>query len=193
MPFLVTELIYSKGHRRKRRRERRNQFLDVEAEVDESEDENDDDDDELNELKDNFIADTHPDDAFDLPAGGDADDRRHRELDRRREMESSLDAEKQAEILRQRYAKTRSAKLGGDSAVVPKRLLLPSVDDPSIWAVKCKEGKEREVVFSITKRLEERFGTKDELSIISAFERANATAPIKGYIYVEAQRQAEIE
>ncbi|KFZ04699.1 hypothetical protein V501_09066 [Pseudogymnoascus sp. VKM F-4519 (FW-2642)] len=181
------------GHRRKRRRERRNQFLDVEAEVDESEDENDDDDDELNELKDNFIADTHPDDAFDLPAGGDADDRRHRELDRRREMESSLDAEKQAEILRQRYAKTRSAKLGGDSAVVPKRLLLPSVDDPSIWAVKCKEGKEREVVFSITKRLEERFGTKDELSIISAFERANATAPIKGYIYVEAQRQAEIE
>jgi transcription elongation factor SPT5 len=108
-------------------------------------------------------------------------------------MEASLDAEKQAEILRQRYAKSRTTKLGGDSAVVPKRLLLPSVDDPSIWAVRCKEGKEREAIFSIMKRIEERSGTKDELAITSAFERAGANAPIKGFIYVEAQRQAEIE
>lgn len=180
------------GHRRKRRRERRNQFLDVEAEVDESEDENDDDEDELNELKDGFIAETHPDDD-DLPAGRDIDDRRHRELDRRREMEASMDAEKQAEILRQRYAKTRKSNYGAADTAVPKRLLLPSVDDPSIWAVKCKEGKEREVIFSITKRIEERLGTKDQLAITSAFERANSNAPIRGYIYVEAQRQADIE
>jgi transcription elongation factor SPT5 len=182
-----------KGHRRKRRRERRNQFLDVEAEVDEDDEENEDDEDELNEIKDNFIADTHPDDLLDLPAGGETDDRRHRELDRRREMEASMDAEKQAEILRQRYAKSRTTRVGGESAVVPKRLLLPSVDDPSIWAVRCKEGKEREAIFSIMKRIEERSGTKDELSITSAFERAQASAPVKGFIYVEAQRQAEIE
>ena len=136
------ELTQPQGHRRKRRRERRNQFLDVEAEVDEDEDENDDDEDELDEIKNNFIADTHPDDLADLPEGGERDDRRHRELDRRREMEASLDAEKQAEILRQRYAtKNRAGRAMGDSAVVPKRLLLPSVDDPSIWAVRCKEGK----------------------------------------------------
>lgn len=181
------------GHRRKRRRERRNQFLDVEAEVDEDEDENDDDEDELNEIKDNFIADTHPDDLADLPAGGETDDRRHRELDRRREMEASLDAEKQAEILRRRYAnKNRAGRSSGDSAVVPKRLLLPSVDDPSIWAVRCKEGKEREAVFSIMKRIEERFGTKDELAITSAFERGGTQSTMKGFIYVEAQRQADI-
>lgn len=182
------------GHRRKRRRERRNQFLDVEAEVDEDEDENDDDEDELNEIKDNFIADTHPDDLADLPAGGETDDRRHRELDRRREMEASLDAEKQAEILRQRYAnRNRSGRgLGGDSAVVPKRLLLPSVDDPSIWAVRCKEGKEREAVFSIMKRIEERIGTKDELAITSAFERGGTQSTMKGFIYVEAQRQSDV-
>lgn len=181
------------GHRRKRRRERRNQFLDVEAEVDEDEDENDDDEDEINELKDNFIADTHPDDLADLPAGGETDDRRHRELDRRREMEASLDAEKQAEILRQRYAKqNRSGRGLGDSAVVPRRLLLPSVDDPSIWAVRCKEGKEREAVFSIMKRIEERMGTKDELGITCAFERGGTTSPMRGFIYVEAQRQADI-
>ncbi|KAA8577127.1 hypothetical protein EYC84_007128 [Monilinia fructicola] len=73
-------------------------FLDVEAEVDEDEDENEDDEDELNEMKDTFIADTHPDDMADLPDGGETDDRRHRDLDRRREMEASLDAEKQAEF-----------------------------------------------------------------------------------------------
>ena len=107
-------------------------------------------------------------------------------------MEASLDAEKQAEILRQRYGNRRPAKGFGDSAVVPKRLLLPSVDDPSIWAVRCKEGKEREVVFSIMKRIEERMGTKDELGITSAFERGGAQSVMKGYIYVEAQRQTDV-
>jgi len=107
-------------------------------------------------------------------------------------MEASLDAEKQAEILRQRYGNRRPAKGFGDSAVVPKRLLLPSVDDPSIWAVRCKEGKEREVIFSIMKRVEERMGTKDELDITSAFERGGAESVMKGYIYVEAQRQNDI-
>jgi len=107
-------------------------------------------------------------------------------------MEASLDAEKQAEILRQRYGNRRPAKGFGDSAVVPKRLLLPSVDDPSVWAVRCKEGKEREVVFSIMKRIEERMGTKDELGITCAFERGGAQSVMKGYIYVEAQRQTDV-
>ncbi|KAK6615858.1 hypothetical protein H4I95_01010 [Botrytis cinerea] len=173
------------GHRRKRRRDRRNVFLDVEAEVDEDEDENEDDEDELNEMNHTFIADTHPDDMADLPDGGETDDRRHRDLDRRREMEASLDAEKQAEILRQRYAnKGRSSRGTGDSAVVPKRLLLPSVDDPSIWAVRCKEGKEREAVFSIMKRIEERAGTKEELAITCAFERADILTAMDGLMNV---------
>lgn len=108
-------------------------------------------------------------------------------------MEASMDAEKQAEILRQRYAnKGRSGRGLGDSAVVPRRLLLPSVDDPSIWAVRCKEGKEREVVFSIMKRIEERMGTKEEVAITSAFERGGTTSTMKGFIYVEAQRQADV-
>lgn len=108
-------------------------------------------------------------------------------------MEASLDAEKQAEILRQRYAnRNRSGRATGDSAVVPKRLLLPSVDDPSIWAVRCKEGKEREAVFSVMKRIEERLGSKDELAITSAFERGGTQSTMKGFIYVEAQRQADI-
>ncbi|KAB5584735.1 transcription initiation protein spt5 [Coniochaeta sp. 2T2.1] len=177
------------GHRRKRmRRSRAARLFDIEAEVDD-EDEAEDDEKDGEEIED-FIDNAHPDDIADTERLD--DDRRHRELDRRREMEASLDAEKQAEILRQRYGNRRPAKGFGDSAVVPKRLLLPSVDDPSIWAVRCKEGKEREVIFTIMKKIEERMGTKDELGITAAFERGGVDSVMKGYIYVEARRQNDI-
>ncbi|CAK7216399.1 transcription elongation factor spt5 [Sporothrix curviconia] len=181
--------VQSSRHRRKRhKRDSRAAFFDIEAEVDD-EDEGEDDEKEGEEIGD-FIDNAHDDELEDNRRLN--DDRRHRELDRRRELEQSLDAEKQAEILRQRYGNRRPAKGLGDSAIVPRRLLLPSVEDPSIWAVRCKEGKEREVVFSIMKRVEERFGTKDELGITAAFERGGAQSVMKGYIYVEALRQTDI-
>ncbi|KAG9243648.1 hypothetical protein BJ878DRAFT_509901 [Calycina marina] len=181
------------GRSRKRRRGPRNMFVEDEAEVDEDEEDNEDDEDEHELIKDGFIdpEDNHDD----LPVGGETDDRRHRELDRRRELEASMDAEKQAEILRQRYskpAKGRGLGPGGNFTIVPKRLLLPSVEDPSIWAVRCKEGKEREAIFSIMKRIEERKGTKQELAITCAFERGGTHSTMKGYIYVEAHRQADV-
>ena len=76
-----------------------------------------------------------------------------------------------------------------DSIVIPKRLLLPSVDDPSIWGVKCKPGKEREIILGITKRIEERAQTRVALAITSAFERGGTMA---GYIYVEARKQSDV-
>ena len=75
-----------------------------------------------------------------------------------------------------------------DVEVVPKRLLLPSVDDPSIWSVKCKPGKEKEAVFAVTKRIEEWARTKTPVPIISTFERGH----ISGYIYVESRKQADV-
>ena len=176
------------GHRRKRRRERRNAFIDNEAEVD-------DDDEDEGEEKDgeeigDFI-DNEPAEELAEVSRFD-DDIHHRELDRRREMDAHLDAEEQAEAFKKRYGHRRGARGLGDSAVVPQRLLLPSVNDPSIWAVRCKEGKEREVVFSIMKRIEERATTADELKITAAFERGGAQSVMKGYIYVEARRQTDI-
>ena len=130
----------------------------------------------------------HPDDMDALPVGAETDDRRHRQLDRQRELEASMDAEKQAQMLKERYGRNRGAAT--DAVVVPKRLLLPSVDDPSIWGVRCKAGKEREVVFSIQKRIEERPpGSRKPVKIISAFERGGS---MSGYIYVEARRQADV-
>jgi len=176
------------GHRRKRQRDRRINFFDIEAEVDD-EDEVEDEEKDGEDIE-GFIDNAHPDDIAD--SGRLNDDRRHRELDRRREMEASLDAEKQAEILRERYGKRAPARGFRDMTVKPRRLLMPSVEDPSIWAVRCKEGKEREVVFSIIRRVEERLGTKNELPIISAFERGGINSVMKGYIYVEAMRQNDI-
>lgn len=98
-----------------------------------------------------------------------------------------MDAEKQAQLLKERYGRSRTTTT--DAVVVPKRLLLPSVDDPSIWGVRCKPGKEREVVFSIMKRIEERAFTKNPVPIISAFERGGT---MMGYVYVEARKQADI-
>ena len=98
-----------------------------------------------------------------------------------------MDAEKQAQLLKERYGRSRTATT--DAVVVPKRLLLPSVDDPSIWGVRCKPGKEREVVMSIMKRIEERAFSKNPMPIISAFERGGT---MLGYIYMEARKQADI-
>ena len=98
-----------------------------------------------------------------------------------------MDAEKQAQLLREKYG--RRTATNADAVTVPKRLLLPSVDDPSIWGVKCKQGKEREIVFALTKRIEERAGTKTPMPIISAFERGGT---MLGYVYIEARRQADI-
>ncbi|KAJ9627144.1 transcription elongation factor spt5 [Taxawa tesnikishii (nom. ined.)] len=116
------------GHpRKRRRRDRRNQFLDVEAEVDEDEEEEAEDDEDVPD-------EVHPDDLLELPAGAERDDRKHRELDRQRDLAASMDAEKQAAALRERYGRSRAA--ASDSAIVPQRLLLPSVDDPHIFRVK---------------------------------------------------------
>lgn len=181
----MTDFTVLKGRPRKRRRRGGvHSFFEEEAGVDEDEDEAEDEEDELAE----FGEQMHPDDLDALPVGAETDDRRHRQLDRQRELEASLDAEKQAQLLKERYGRNRMAAT--DAVVVPKRLLLPSVDDPSIWGVRCKPGKEREVVFAIQRRIEERPpGSRKPMKIISAFERGGAMA---GYVYVEARRQADV-
>ena len=99
-----------------------------------------------------------------------------------------MDAEKQAQMLKERYGRNRAAAT--DSVVVPKRLLLPSVEDPSIWGGRCKPGKEREVVYAIQKRIEERPpGSRNPIRIISAFERGKIMV---GWFYCEARRQPDV-
>ncbi|KAJ5352635.1 hypothetical protein N7452_001609 [Penicillium brevicompactum] len=169
---------------RKKQKRAANPFIEDEAGVDEEEDEGDDEEDELAE----YGMETHPDDLDALPQGTETDDRRHRQLDRQREIDASMDAEKQAQMLKERYGRNRAA--ASDSLVVPKRLLLPSVEDPSIWGGRCKPGKEKDVVYSIQQRIEQRpANSRNPMRIISAFERGNI---MQGWFYCEARRQADV-
>ncbi|CAJ2499733.1 Uu.00g025860.m01.CDS01 [Anthostomella pinea] len=176
------------GHRRKRRRDKRNAFFDIEAEVDD-EDEGEDDE-EAAEENEGFIEQEEPGDYGD--ASRLDDDRRHRELDRQREAITQEDLELQAQSYVRKYGKKTNARAMGANGPVPQRLLLPSVNDPSIYMVRCKEGKEREVIYSIQKRIEERRFTKDELLITGAFERGGPNSVMKGLIYVEAENQTAV-
>lgn len=158
-------------------------FLEEEAEVDEDDDAEDDEDEDVG----GFVADTHPDDLDQLPEGTERDDRRHRELDRRREMEASMDAEKTAQALKERYGRNRPSTQGG-GAFIPQNLLMPSVEDPSIWSIRCKPGKEKEVIRAIEKKFEQR---GPAMKIFSAFERGGGS--MTGFIFVEARKKADVD
>ncbi|OAP62234.1 hypothetical protein AYL99_04437 [Fonsecaea erecta] len=169
---------------RKRRRRGLNQFFEEEAEVDEDDDELEAEEDDLGP---DFIEQNHPDD--DLPPEADQDDARHRELDRQRQIEASMDLEKQAAAYKERYGRRTTTALSQGS-FVPQNLLMPDVNDPSIWGVRCKAGKEREIVSRIMKKWFESKG-RNQLKICSVFERGDG--PMAGYIFVEALKKSDVE
>jgi transcription elongation factor SPT5 len=171
---------------RKRRRRGLNQFFEEEAEVDEDDDELEADEDDLGP---DFIEPNHPDD--DLPPEADQDDARHRELDRQRQMETSIDLEKQAAAYRERYGRRTTAALSQGS-FVPQNLLMPDVRDPSIWGVRCKQGKEKEIVTKIVKKMVEGRG-RNAIKVCSIFQRGDGEGPMAGYIFVEALKKSDVD
>ena len=171
---------------RKRRKRGLNQFFEEEAEVDEDDDELEADDEELGP---EFIEPNHPDD--DLPPEADQDDARHRELDRQRQMETSKDLEEQAAAYRERYGR-RTGNALSQGSFVPQNLLMPDVRDPSIWGVRCKQGKEREIVSKIIKKMMEGRG-RNAVKICSVFQRGDGEGPMAGYIFVEALKKSDVD
>jgi transcription elongation factor SPT5 len=170
-------------HRRFRKKRRANMFLDVEAEVDEDEEELEEEEEEL-AGEDGFIQE-HDLENEDIDV---SDDRRHRDLDRQRQEITDQDAERLAQEFRERYGRSQASRYRGDGAGVAQRLLLPSVDDPSIWAIKCKPGKEKDIILSILKRTWAMRNRGQQIEITSAFERDS----LSGYIYVEARKAAYV-
>ncbi len=176
------EDIEDQPSRRKRRKVRRNQFIDVEAEVDEEDEEEPEEDDDLPGEE------MHPDDLQELPPGADRDDRKHRELDRQRDQAFHEDVEQTAERLKEKYGRKERRQAAG--SVVPQQYLLPGAADPRIWRLKCRPGKERDIIQSINQRILDRLGSSREPILIhSAFERGGVMA---GNIYVEAKRAEDI-
>ena len=172
--------------KRSRQERPRNQFLDVEAEVDEDDDVDEDDEDP--EEGDGFIQEVE--DAAEMAANQrPEDDRHHRELDRQRQAIAEEDAERLAEEYRAKYGRSSASfAFRGDTSTVPQRLLLPSVDDPSIWGVRCKTGKEKDIVDLLMRKREANQFTSHPLEISAVFQRDG----LSGYIYLEARKQAHV-
>ncbi|KAG5456129.1 MAG: early transcription elongation factor of RNA pol II, NGN section-domain-containing protein [Olpidium bornovanus] len=110
------------------------------------------------------------------------------DLERQREEPS---AEELAEQLRHRYSRMdygRTAQYVGDEGDVPQHTLIPSVQDPSLWVVKCKPGKERDVVNTIMRKYLDRENTDNPLDVSCCFMRDT----LKGYIYIESRSNASV-
>ncbi|CDR39405.1 CYFA0S03e02960g1_1 [Cyberlindnera fabianii] len=163
---------------RKRARRDRNQFLDVEAEVSDDDEDDEEDDDDL--AREGFIAADHEHDAEEAGA---RDDRLHRQVDRNREKNTEVDAQRLAASFKQKYGKSSTYR-PEESGNVSQRFLLPSINDPSIWAVRCRPTKEKEIVKKLLQRKLTLEGKPNALKILSAFQRDNFT----GYIYIEAEK-----
>ncbi|KAH9022167.1 transcription elongation factor Spt5 [Lactarius pseudohatsudake] len=174
----------ARGSKRQKRRHKRaavNRFLDVEAEVNEDEDEEEEDEEYG---RDEFIAE---------PEGeGDDEDgvRRpahHVRLDRRERELNDQDLARIAEDVSQRY-KRSAVRYTGDMNEVPQRLLMPSVQDANLWQVRCKPGRERDLIFSLMRKSLDLEFSNRPLQILSAFERDS----LPGMIYVEARSQKQV-
>lgn len=175
---------------RKSKRRRANQFLDIEAEVDdEEEDELDEDDEEAELLREQFISDDQNERETNITDY--EDDRLHRQYDRRRQEAEDQDAEVLAEKLKQRYRKTHTVYRGDTAAtgIVSQKLLMPSINDPAIFAIRCTPGREKELVRKLfeKKRTLARLGRP--LEVLSIFQRD----AFKGYIYIEAKKPEAIQ
>lgn len=168
---------------RKRARRDRNQFVDVEAEVSDDEEEDDEDEEEL--AKEGFIAPEHEHENEEPIS---RDDRLHRQVDRSHEKSTEEDAQKLAAQFKERYGRANKYRVE-DSGAVSQRFLLPSIHDPSIWAVRCRPGKEKEIVKKLLKKKLTLEGKPNALKILSVFQRDNFT----GYIYIEAAKLTAVD
>ena len=160
--------------RKRKKRRAGNQFLDVEAEVDDDEEEEEDEEDEI--LRQEFLADDQHIEGVENEAS-----RSHRKLDRSREKLDEQDAQALADQFKARYGRSASARYMGSTQNISQRLLLPSVEDPLIWGVRVRNGKEKDLVKQIYARLLNMKGTQE---VFSVFQRDN----FQGYIYIEARR-----
>lgn len=174
---------------RRKRRRGANQFFDIEAEVDDEEEDEEDEDEEAELMREEFITDDHA--PVETVEKMPQDDRLHRQYDNRRQQAEDQDAEQLAETLKQRYRKTHSVYRGETAAsgTVSQKLLMPSINDPSIYAIRCTPGREKELVRKLyeKKRTLERQG--NPLDILTVFQRDAFT----GYIYIEAKRPDAID
>ncbi|KDN44288.1 hypothetical protein RSAG8_05552, partial [Rhizoctonia solani AG-8 WAC10335] len=192
------------GRQRKRvkrapKRPKAHRFLDLEVEVDDDEEDLDDDDDELHKETREFIDEDggfDPNEPANRRAAAD-----HIRYDQQRELNEPADRiryDQQRELnerdlaelaqdYKDRYQRS-AARYTGDADQVPQRLLMPSVNDPHLFQVRVKVGREKELVFSLMRKYMDKEHSNNPLEIFSAFQRDS----LPGLIYVEAHDSKQV-
>ncbi|KAG0330398.1 transcription elongation factor spt5 [Dissophora globulifera] len=173
------------SRRHKKQKRAVNPFLDMEAEVDDEDEDEEEDDDEYG-AGDGFIADEHDEAAEATRAS------KHLDLDRRRREEDDVDLEEQAARLKERYGRRDYAPrraFQGQQEDIPQQLLMPDVASPHLWMVRCKPGKEKDLVFSLMRKFFDTEYSAQPLEISAVFSRE----ALKGYVYIECRRQANVQ
>ncbi|KAE8191626.1 hypothetical protein CF328_g5622, partial [Tilletia controversa] len=173
------------GGRRKKQKRARNKFLDVEAEVDDSDEEIEDEEEGFGPEA-GFIDEEDINDNAVSRRRAAAD---NENLDRMRRQTENQTAEEVARDLRKRYGRMARRKDTGTSDNVPRQALMPDVEDPSLWAVPVKIGREREIVITIMRKAFESLqGIKGQAPAPMAIHSAFCRDSIPGKIYVESRR-----
>ncbi|RKO92660.1 hypothetical protein BDK51DRAFT_35496 [Blyttiomyces helicus] len=162
---------------RSKKKRRKNRFIEEEAAVDDDEEEEDEEEDGYEQ----------PDDDFE-DSSARLDTSRHRDLDRQLDREEEESAEVIAARFQKRYGRTELEAFRGDMEHVPQKMLIPGVRDPKLWMLRCKPGKEREVIFSLMRKSAQLKKSNAPLQIYSAFARDS----LPGLIYIEARVQASV-
>ncbi|KAJ7782978.1 transcription elongation factor Spt5 [Mycena metata] len=164
--------------RKRRHKKGAEKFLDLFAVSDDEEDEEDDADDDG---ADGFIAAEDADETSRRPFGQLPTARKFDETD-------GQSPEQIASALNRRYRDSHVARYTGDMNEIPQRLLMPSVHDASLWQVRVKVGRERDLVFSLMRKAIDVEYSAKPLHILSAFQRDS----LPGMIYVEARSSQQV-
>ncbi|ORZ33251.1 hypothetical protein BCR44DRAFT_1514856 [Catenaria anguillulae PL171] len=178
-----------RGGRKRRKRKKAsgpNMFLDMEAEVEDA----DEDEEDYAEEEEGFI-DREEEEVPDTEVYM-RDRRAHRELEQELQRTSNHDLHDlaaQYDVKYQARERRNRRFMGGSASSAPQSALLPSsVSDPKMWMIRCREGKERDIVHLLMRKSLDAArraasGTGDKpMMLHSALYRDD----LKGFFYVEA-------
>lgn len=76
----------------------------------------------------------------------------------------------------------------GEQSAVLQQGLLPTINDPKLWIVQCRPGREREACM----QLMQKFYTMAERNTPLGIKSAVCLDHLKGYFYVEAEKEAHV-
>lgn len=108
-----------------------------------------------------------------------------------RRRQNDLETMAPEDIAKEIERRAKRATIGTvpkDLAHVSQQQILPSIEDPKLWLVGCRNGKEREAALNLIQKCLVRQSEGYPLEIFSVF----ASNYVKDYIYVEAYKKAHV-